>query len=97
MVNWADMASRSKGVLGRAENIRLGFRAGGHQLLESRTAPHGRLVKVSSYRKMNIVILYCLRFRSKQKGPISVEEMDRAKLNLLQAAQQESFPEIAGC
>ena len=53
--------------------------------------------RISSYRKMINVIVYCLRFWSTQKGPISVEEMDRAKLLLLRAAQRESFPELAGC
>ena len=53
--------------------------------------------RISSYRKLINVIVYCLRFRSKKKGPISVEEMDRAKLILLRAAQRESFPELAGC
>ena len=51
--------------------------------------------KFSNFRKSFRVIFYSLRVRSRQTGSFSVDEMERAKLAVLQLIPNEKIEELS--
>ena len=51
--------------------------------------------RFGSFKKMILVLSYCLRWRKKKsKGNLTVEELTAAKLAILKRCQQESFQNV---
>ena len=50
--------------------------------------------RFGKYEKMIDVVVYCLRFRSKQRGIVTALEKQKSQLLILQMTQRESFAEL---
>ena len=50
--------------------------------------------RFSKHERMINVVVYCLRFRSKQRGIVTALERQKSELLILQMTQRESFAEL---
>ena len=50
--------------------------------------------KFSKYKKMINLVVFCLRFRSKQRGIVTALERQKSEFLILQMTQRESFAEL---
>ena len=51
--------------------------------------------RYSSFNRIRNFIAYCMRFRTKQKGPLKADEIHQAEQILFRFVQNESFPNVS--
>ena len=51
--------------------------------------------RYSSFKRIRNFIAYCMRFKTKQKGPLKADEIHQAEQILFRFVQNESFPNVS--